>query len=52
MGIFRKSYCHCGSGKESGFCYPHKGADTAGVVRNGKPVQGKARIVRPKPKGK
>lgn len=47
MGLFKKSYCHCGSGKESGFCN-HKGAMTAGVTRNGKAVQGKAKIVRPK----
>jgi hypothetical protein len=31
MGIFRKSYCPCGSGNERGFC-SHKGATSAGSV--------------------
>lgn len=47
MGLFGKRYCHCGSGKEAGFC-SHKGATAQGTTSNGKRTSGGSKIVRQK----
>lgn len=46
MGIFRKSYCYCGSGLEQGFC-SHRGALAEGEVSsNGRRVSGGSKLSR------
>jgi hypothetical protein len=45
LGRFRKQFCHCGSGKEAGFCN-HKGALTQGTTENGRRTSGGSKIVK------
>lgn len=45
MGIFRKSYCSCGSGLEAGFC-SHRGATAQGETSNGRRVSGGSKLSR------
>ena len=56
MGLFRKHYCSCGSGREVGFCGHGRDADKggrrrnpatrAGVVRNGRRDEPSGRTAR------
>lgn len=49
MGLFKK-FCWCQSGKEAGFCYPHKGATARGTTSGGRRTSGGAKVVRRDPK--
>jgi hypothetical protein len=45
VGLFKRTYCYCGSGREAGFCSHRPATRQTATVRNGRKVE------TPKPKG-